>query len=67
MEIVEDVIVRLGGVSAAARALGVTHPTIIGWRARARIPAEKVMAVSELTGIAPAKLRPDLAKLFEAA
>jgi DNA-binding transcriptional regulator YdaS (Cro superfamily) len=54
--------------------LGVTEPTVSRWVAWARdretgvpIPAEVLPVVSEMTGLSPAALRPDLAKLFEAA
>ena len=57
----------------AAR-LGVTEPTVSRWVAWARdretgvpIPADALPVLAEMTGMAPAALRPDLAKLFEVA
>jgi transcriptional regulator with XRE-family HTH domain len=48
-----------------AALLGVTRITIARWETGARnIDQEKLTAVCELTGIAPAQLRPDLAKLM---
>jgi DNA-binding transcriptional regulator YdaS (Cro superfamily) len=67
MSVVERVIETLGGVTATARALGVKHTSVIGWRDRQRIPAEKVSEVARLTKIPAAEIRPDLARLFEAA
>lgn len=64
MSAVERVIEKLGGVAATARAFGVKHPTVIGWRQRDMIPAERVAEASRLTGFAAAELRPDLASLF---
>jgi transposase-like protein len=40
-----------------ARALGITRQAITGWRA---VPAEWVRQLSDVTGIPPWKLRPDL-------
>lgn len=46
-----------GGVRALARQLGVSQPTISGWR---RVPADRVLAVESLTGVDRAMLRPDI-------
>lgn len=46
-----------GGVRALARLLGVSQPTVSGWR---RVPADRVLAVEALTGIDRTVLRPDL-------
>jgi TorA maturation chaperone TorD len=46
-----------GGISALARRLGVSQPSISEWT---RIPAERVAAVEAVTGIARGVLRPDL-------
>ena len=40
-----------------ARSLGITHGAVNQWR---RVPAERVVAVERITGIAREKLRPDL-------
>jgi hypothetical protein len=40
-----------------ARALGITRQAITGWRA---VPAEWVRQLSDVTGIPPWRLRPDL-------
>lgn len=53
----KDVIAAAGGASALARALGLHHTTVLGWK---RIPAERVPAVSRLIGISRHELRPDL-------
>jgi DNA-binding transcriptional regulator YdaS (Cro superfamily) len=64
MSAVDRVIERLGGVAATARAFGVKHPTVIGWRERGVLPAERVAEAAKLTEIPPAELRPDLASVF---
>lgn len=46
-----------GGVSALARALGLSQPTVSAWR---RVPSERALAVEEATGVARHVLRPDL-------
>lgn len=60
MMTVETVIEALGGVAAAARKLGVKHTSVIGWRSRGVIPAERVRQVSEASGLPNHVLRPDL-------
>ena len=57
---VDDAIRAAGGPTKLARALGLDHSTIIGWRRIGRVPAERVRKVSEVTGIAAHLLRPDL-------
>jgi len=57
----DSLIRRVGGVTALAELLGVAnHTTISKWRARGRIPAERVPEISRLTGIPRHELRPDL-------
>ena len=46
-----------GGVSALARALGLSQPTVSAWR---RAPSERVLAVEAATGVSRHVLRPDL-------
>ncbi len=46
-----------GGVSALARGLGIAQPSVSSWR---RVPAERVVAISTLTGLDRGLLRPDL-------
>ncbi len=48
---------RAGGVAAFAKALGITHPSVLGW---ASVPPRRARAVAELTGIPLHELRPDL-------
>jgi hypothetical protein len=65
---VGDVLKRLGKPSEAARALGISNPSVIlNWRKRNSVPVEHVAAVSRLTGIPPQQLRPDLARIGAAA
>ena len=53
----EKAIAAAGGVRALARLLGVSQPTISNWK---RVPAERVLSVEELTGVARHQLRPDI-------
>jgi TorA maturation chaperone TorD len=46
-----------GGVSALARKIGISQPSLSNWT---RVPAERVLVVEGLTGIDRAVLRPDL-------
>jgi TorA maturation chaperone TorD len=46
-----------GSVSALARGLGISQPSVSAW---SRIPAERVVAVEGLTGVRREFLRPDL-------
>jgi TorA maturation chaperone TorD len=52
-----EAIDAMGGVSALARALGLSQPSVSNWD---RIPAERVIAVEAATGVARGRLRPDL-------
>lgn len=47
----------VGGVSALARRLGVSQPSISIWT---RVPAERVLAVESVTSVPRSVLRPDL-------
>lgn len=53
----EAAILKAGGVRALARALGIDHSTIVGWR---QIPAGHVIAIENLLAIPRRELRPDL-------
>lgn len=53
----EHAIGVVGGVSELARRLGISQPSVSNWQ---RVPAERVLAVEEATGIGRAVLRPDL-------
>lgn len=44
---------------ATAKAIGVSTVTIWKW-ATFRVPAERVLKLSEITGLTPHELRPDL-------
>jgi TorA maturation chaperone TorD len=47
----------VGGVSELARKLGIAQPSVSNWT---RVPAERVVAVEEATGVNRIILRPDL-------
>jgi TorA maturation chaperone TorD len=53
----EDAIEAAGGIGALARALGISQPAVSNWQ---KIPAERVLAVEAITGVARTVLRPDL-------
>jgi len=53
----EEAIRAIGGVNELARKLGIAQPSVSGWT---RVPAERVVAVEEATGVSRAVLRPDL-------
>jgi TorA maturation chaperone TorD len=46
-----------GGVGALARKIGIAQPSVSNW---SRIPAERVIAVEDATGVPRTVLRPDL-------
>jgi len=60
MEPIAAAIEAVGGPTKLARAIGVDHSTVIGWRRANRLPAERVPAVASLSGIPKHELRPDL-------
>ena len=53
----QEAIRAAGGVTELARRIGISQPSVSNWT---RVPAERVLAVEAVTGIARAVLRPDL-------
>ena len=53
----QRVIDRAGGASKLARALNIFPSAVSQW---SRVPAERVPAVSEITGLSRHEIRPDL-------
>jgi TorA maturation chaperone TorD len=53
----DEAIRAIGGVNELARKLGISQPSVSGWT---RVPAERVIAVEEATGVSRTVLRPDL-------
>jgi DNA-binding transcriptional regulator YdaS (Cro superfamily) len=51
---------RAGSQAELARRLGIRPTSIIDWRRAGRIPAERVLEVSRVTGLSPHLLRPDI-------
>jgi TorA maturation chaperone TorD len=47
----------VGGVGALARGLGIRQPSVSTWT---KVPADRVLAIEALTGVARKMLRPDL-------
>jgi DNA-binding transcriptional regulator YdaS (Cro superfamily) len=46
-----------GGLRPLARILGISHQAILQWD---KVPAERMLEIEKLTGIARERLRPDL-------
>ena len=64
---VDAVITALGGPSKAAVALGISNPSVVmNWRARGKVPAERVLEIETATGISRHVLRPDIFGAAEA-
>ena len=53
----EEAIRAAGGVGALAQKIGISQPSVSNW---SRVPAERVISVEAITGVARAVLRPDL-------
>src|SRR5215831_20577391 len=53
----EEAIRVAGGVGALAQKIGISQPSVSNW---SRVPADRVVAVEAVTGVARAVLRPDL-------
>jgi DNA-binding transcriptional regulator YdaS (Cro superfamily) len=47
----------VGGVRALARAVGISHVSVIRWYV---IPIDRLFVVEEITGVSREKLRPDI-------
>jgi TorA maturation chaperone TorD len=53
----DEAIRAAGGVGALAQKIGISQPSVSNW---SRVPAERVVSVEAVTGVARAVLRPDL-------
>jgi TorA maturation chaperone TorD len=53
----QEAIRAVGGVTELARRIGISQPSVSNWT---RVPAERVLAVESVSGVARAILRPDL-------
>lgn len=51
---------KAGGIKAVATAMRMTEEGVRLWRVRGKVPAERVIELEELSGIARERLRPDL-------
>jgi DNA-binding transcriptional regulator YdaS (Cro superfamily) len=56
-DVVARVVEKAGGPTALARALGIKSPSIHSW---SQVPANRVTEVSDITGIPPHEIRPDV-------
>lgn len=52
-----EAIEAVGGVTELARRIGISQPSVTNWE---RVPAERVIAVEQATGVGRVRLRPDL-------
>lgn len=59
---VKAVIVKAGGAQAVANHFDLSKVSVYKWIWNERVPAERVNKLSELSGIAPSEIRPDLFK-----
>jgi Bacterial toxin YdaS len=57
LRVKEELLEKKVFLADVAKGLGITRQAVSGWHA---IPAEWVKKISELTGIPPHRLRPDL-------
>lgn len=60
MKTVHDIIAEMGGTRKAARLLSVPPSTVQSWKAKGRIPAERILEIEAVSGIDRSCLRPDL-------
>jgi DNA-binding transcriptional regulator YdaS (Cro superfamily) len=58
LPILKEAAQRAGGLTALAEGIGLSRSAVYQWRGR--IPAERVPAISNVTGIPKSRLRPDL-------
>ena len=65
-EIIKDALERGGGISVIARTMGLSDEAVRLWRARGKVPAERVVELEQLTGVPREQLRPDLYRSFPA-
>lgn len=56
----DTAVAKMGSTSALARALGISHTAVRKWRVLGRLPAERVLAVEQATGVSRYELRPDI-------
>jgi len=56
----EKAAAKIGGQSALARALGCSPQAVQRMCATGRVPAERVLAIEDATGVSRHELRPDI-------
>jgi DNA-binding transcriptional regulator YdaS (Cro superfamily) len=60
MEAVQRAVDAVGGQAVLAEKIGIKYQAVQKWLRTGRIPAERVLAVEEATGVSRHELRPDL-------
>lgn len=56
----DQLIAKAGGATVLSALLGLERSSVSKWGARGRIPAERVPAIEQATGIPRHEIRPDL-------
>ena len=57
LDVVTKAAENVGGISKLAEHLGIKHQSFYSWE---RVPAERVLAISKLSGEPPSRIRPDI-------
>jgi hypothetical protein len=57
---IQAAVTAAGGLRALARLIGISHQAILQWD---KVPAERLIEIEKLTGIARERLRPDLYRI----
>lgn len=57
LDVVKQAARSAGGIKKLAERLGIRHPSLYDWK---KVPAERVLTISELSGHAPHDIRPDI-------
>lgn len=59
-EALEEAVRLAGGQARLARAVGVTVQAVHQWMSKGRVPVERAVKVSEVTGVSKHRLRQDI-------
>jgi len=59
-EVIAEALEKGGGVAAVAKALKMSTEGVRLWRARGRVPADRIVELERITGVPRERLRPDL-------
>lgn len=59
-KLIKEAVEVAGGLGPMASKLGVRYQAIQQWLKRGKVPAERVLAIEQVTGISRHALRPDI-------